>query len=145
MTTEPLKNKAEDAQEPETVPVRNVSQGFGKIGYLAAEGGVLKLYGRNGERDHLYPLDTAVKRHAWVKHAATKMFKNGINGWQEMVEIEQDMRAKILECIKQRRSMNLPMGKYPLALKFEQIYEHSDRRAPKPDGGAVDNKGIQPG
>ena len=143
MTTGELeKNKVENKTE-DTVRTADVHQRFGKVGFLAAEGGVLKLYGRNGERDHLYPLDTAIRRHAWLLHVSGKMFKNGIAGWDEMTEIAEDIRAKILEAIRQRRSLNLSLTDE--MLKFEQRHEHRDRKETRPDGSKPDTFGVTPG
>lgn len=82
------------------------TQTFGAIGLLEAAAGDVVLRGRQGERDHLYPLELAVKRHDQMVALATKMCRYGVNGWDTLLDITKDMAAKIKEAVDQRASMN---------------------------------------
>lgn len=100
------------------------TQTFGAIGLLEAVQGDVILRGRHGERDHLYPLPKAI---AWSRNADTmtlSMLKHGVKGWDTMKDISDDLRAKILEAINQRRALGRPIP--PAAIRFEQLGGHWD-------------------
>lgn len=127
------KNDGWEAHESASQP----SQTFNKIGLLSAVGGVLYLTGRNGERDHLYPLHRAVKRYFETRKMVMAMFRNGMRGWDTLQEICDEMKAKILETIDQRRHMNLPVDE--VSAQFEQQFAGNETNRLSPDNPGYDS------
>lgn len=98
-------------------PSTRTAQSFNKFGLFEAINGNLVLRGRHGERDHIYPLERAVKKYEEQKRYAYKMWRIAMPGWDDMEEINKDFKFNILEAIKQRRSLNMPI---PVeAIQFE--------------------------
>jgi hypothetical protein len=90
---------------------------FNGIGCLESCAGDVILRGRNGQRDVLFPLEKAVQRYfEWMDLIAVYA-RNGINGWQEAMDIAKDFRAKILEAAQQRRNEGRPVP--PDVIKLE--------------------------
>lgn len=106
------------------------SQNFNKIGFLEAVNGDLVLRGRDGERDHLYPLDKAIRRYDETCNMITAMLRSGLRGWDTLMDIAYDFEAKILEAVRQRRSMNIPTEQAVL----EFAAKHENRSKEKPVG-----------
>lgn len=104
------------------------SQNFGKIGFLEAVNGELVLRGREGERDHLYPLNRAIKRYDETCKMVTAMLRAGIKGWDTLMDIAYDFEAKILEAVRQRRSLNIPTEQAVL----DFVQKHENRPKDKP-------------
>lgn len=101
------------------VQQRSSSQTFGGIGLLEAVDGNIVLRGRHGERDHLYPLDKAIRRFHETERMISAMARTGMRGWDTLMDINKDMKGKILDAVKQRRSLNMDIPQD--ALDFEQI------------------------
>jgi len=83
------------------------TQTFGKIGLVEAVNGNVVLRGREGERDHLYPIGKALKRYHETVKMYTSMARHGIRGWDTMVDIANELKAAICEAVGQRKSLNL--------------------------------------
>lgn len=98
---------------------RPSSQAFDGIGLLEAVNGNVVLRGRHGERDHLYPLDKAIRRFNETERMIAAMARTGMRGWDTLMDINKDMRGKILDAVKQRRSLNMDIPQ--AALDFEQL------------------------
>ena len=100
------------------------TQTFPAIGMFEVSGGDVILRGRNGERDHLYPLHKAYARWKDTEHAIMAMAKHAIRGWDTLMDINRDFKAKIIEAVEQRRKLNRPIPKEVLDFVAEQ--EHED-------------------
>ena len=124
MTDNKNKNKETYANLQES------TQTFGGIGLLEVVHGNLVLRGRSGVRDHLYPLHQAIKRYGETIQMVLSMAKHAIRGWDTLYDVTKDMKAKILEAIRERRSLNMDIP--DVALDFERINEAG--------GGKVDVK-----
>lgn len=79
---------------------------FNGIGLLEAIAGDVVLRGRNGQRDVLFPLERAVRRYFEWMDLTMAYARNGVAGWDTMMDIAKDFRAKILEAANQRRKEN---------------------------------------
>ena len=93
------------------------SQSFDKIGLMEAMHGDVILRGRNGERDHLIPLDKAIEKYYTALDAVMVYLRNGQRGWDTLKDIADDLKHRILEAIEQRRKIGRPVLED--ALKFE--------------------------
>lgn len=104
----------------------NGAQSFNKIGLFEAINGNIVLRGRHGERDHIYPLEKAIKQYHDTLYAAHKLMQNGFPNWEELVELNREFKFRILEALEQRRSLNIETPKELLdqLLLFEQ--QHGD-------------------
>ena len=100
------------------------TQTFSGIGMFEAIAGDVILRGRHGVRDHIYPLHRAIARYGETEGMIHAMAKHAIRGWDTLMDINKDFKGYILEAIKQRRSLNMPIGKE--ALEFERI--HGDNK-----------------
>lgn len=100
--------------------LQDSTQTFGAIGLLEATAGDVVLRGREGERDHLYPLPRAIRRYYQTLHMINALVKHGVRGWDTLMDINNELQQKILEAIKQRRSLN--RGIPAEALAFEQRF-----------------------
>lgn len=76
---------------------------FDGIGCLESVAGDVCLRGRNGQRDVLFPLERAVQRYFEWMDLTLAYARNGIAGWDSMMDIAKDFKAKILEAAEQRR------------------------------------------
>ena len=76
---------------------------FNGIGCLEAINGDVVLRGRNGQRDVLFPLERAVERYFEWMDLTAAYARNGIKGWDEMMDLAKDFRAKICEAVAQRK------------------------------------------
>jgi hypothetical protein len=110
---------ADDAPKPNAS-----SSSFGKIGLLEAINGNIILRGRHGERDHLYPLEKALQKYDETAAYAAKMLMYGMPQWDEMMQINEEFKFRILEALNQRRSLNIETPKELLdkLLIFEQAH-----------------------
>ena len=108
------------------------TQTFGGIGILEAVCGDVVLRGRNGQRDHLYPLERALSRYYETKRMVSRMARHGVRGWDTLMDIAEEMQARILEACRQRRELNREI---PQAVQeFEQQCSASAGNAgPKPN------------
>lgn len=94
----------------------NAHMSFDGIGCLEACNGDVVLRGRNGQRDIIFPLNKAVQKyfdwmamvHSYALHA--------VSGWDQMMDIAQDFKAKICEAVAQRKKEGLEVP--PEAEKF---------------------------
>lgn len=84
------------------------TQTFPGIGLLEAREGDVILRGRNGLRDYLYPLEKAIRRYYETKRMVAAMAKNGIRGWDTLMDIQKEMLASILEAFDQRELLGRP-------------------------------------
>lgn len=92
---------------------------FNGIGYLESISGDVLLRGRNGQRDVLFPLERAAQRYfEWMDLTATYA-RNGVKGWDEMMDIAKDFKAKICEAVEQRKKLEFPIP--PAAAKIAGI------------------------
>jgi len=115
-----MSKKKENGRKPADMypNLLDSTQTFDAVGLLEAVQGDVVLRGRHGERDHLYPLPRAI---AWSRNAddiALRMCRFGIKGWDTMKDIADDLRAKVLEAIRQRRALGRPVP--PAAVRYEQ-------------------------
>lgn len=97
---------------------RESTQVFPGIGMFEAVAGDVVLRGRKGHRDHIYPMHRAISRYYETVEMIMSMVKHGIRGWDTLLDINKDFKGNILEAIKQRRSLNLPLDQ--AMLDFEQ-------------------------
>ena len=128
-----VKNKDEKSNEGKANPAPGgEAQSFNKIGLFDVHNGDVVLRGRHGERDHIYPIHAAIKRYEESQQILFVQVRHGIRGWDTFADIVRDMRAKILEAIEQRRSLNLDIP--PEAIKFEQLHRDSKKVTVTVDG-----------
>lgn len=97
---------------------RSRSHEFPGIGLLEMRGGQIVLRGRNGQRDTLFPLEKAVAKYSSTMETVHAMARGGQRGWDTLMEIAQDFRARIIEAVKYRMAKNEPIP--PAAAAFEQ-------------------------
>lgn len=109
----------------------NSTQTFSVVGRLEVVNGNVVLRGREGERDHIYPLHRAVRRYYDTVKMTNSMVKYGVRGWDTLFDIQKEFREKILEAIKQRYSMNIELE--PEVAEFYQRFNPGDKQE-KPDG-----------
>ena len=76
---------------------------FDGIGILEAVSGDVLMRGRNGQRDVLFPLERAVQRYFEWMDLTLAYARNAIAGWDTMMDIAQDFKAKILEAANHPR------------------------------------------
>lgn len=98
------------------------TQVFRGIGMFEAVAGDVILRGRHGERDHIYPLHRAISRYNETEGMIHAMARHAVRGWDTLMDINKDLKAFILEAIKQRRALNMEVGND--AVEFERL--HSD-------------------
>ena len=111
------------AKQEKYASVAESTQTFSGIGMFKVENGDVKLCGRHGERDHIYPIEKAIKRYDETALMILSLAKRGVSGWDVLMDINNDFKAKILEAIKQRRAMNIEVEFPEEVLKFEQLQE----------------------
>jgi len=87
--------------------MENAHMSFTGIGCLEAVSGDIVLRGRAGQRDVLFPLERAVQRYFEWMAMVQAYARNGIAGWDTMMDIAQDFKAKIGEALAQRKKMGL--------------------------------------
>ena len=112
--------RAIENTEPEQEKPYSSSQDFSKIGLLEARCGDVILCGRNGERDHVYPIIRAIDMFNKTSKHIYALAKNGIRGWDTLLDINKELKMVILEAIRQRRTVNRECPKE--ALDFEQLH-----------------------
>ena len=110
--------KTTASTKPEQEKPYSSSQDFSKIGLLEARCGDVILRGRHGERDHVYPIDRAIDMFNKTSRQIYALAKNGIRGWDTLLDINKELKQVILEAVQQRRSINRECPKE--ALDFEQ-------------------------
>lgn len=97
----------------------NAIMSFDGIGLLEAISGEIILRGRNGQRDVLFPLEKAVRKYFDWMDMVHLYASRGIRGWDTMMDIAQDFKAKICEAVEQRKQMQLDIPKD--ALQFLEM------------------------
>lgn len=102
-------------------------QYFHRIGLFEAINGDIVIRGRAGERDHLCPLEKLPKMYEERHELMLAMCRAGQRGWDTVADMLDDYKAKILEAIAQRRSMNIDIPKE--ALDFEKRWGRPDKKA----------------
>lgn len=95
-------------------------QKMDKLGMLEAVNGNVVLRGRHGERDHIYPLEKAIRKYYDTRHYAIKMMQTGFPNWDVMMDLNREFKFMILEALKQRRKENIPIPQ--ILLDFEAIH-----------------------
>ena len=99
----------------------NAIMSFDGIGLLEAISGEIILRGRNGQRDVLFPLEKAVRKYFDWMDMVHLYASRGIRGWDTMMDIAQDFKAKICEAVEQRKQMQMDVPKE--ALQFATAME----------------------
>ena len=97
---------------------RSRSHEFPGIGLLEMRGGEIILRGRNGQRDVLFPLARAVRKYHDTLATVNAMARRAEPGWDTLMEIAQDFKARIIEAVKYRMDKNEPIPKE--AAEFER-------------------------
>ena len=92
---------------------------FSGIGCLESISGDIILRGRNGQRDVLFPLERAAERYFEWMDLTAAYARNGVKGWDEMMDIAKDFKAKICEAVEQRKKLEFPIP--PAAAKIAGI------------------------
>lgn len=82
---------------------------FAGIRVFEAAGGDIILRGRNGQRDVLFPLEKAVQKYTEWTDLTYTYARQGIHGWDEMMDIGKEFRARIDEACDQRKKLNRPI------------------------------------
>lgn len=124
-TTDTEKKNADEPDSTHDAPKPSASpSSFGKIGLLEAVNGNIVLRGRHGERDHVFPLEKALQKYDETAIYAARMLKYGLPQWDEMMQINEEFKFRILEALNQRRSLNIETPKELLdkLLLFEQAH-----------------------
>lgn len=83
--------------------MQDVHLSFDQFRYMEAVNGDIVLRGRNGGRDHLFPLEKAAAKYVNWMDLVYSYFRNGINGWDTAFEIGKEFRARICEAVEQRK------------------------------------------
>lgn len=97
----------------------NAIMSFDGIGLLEAVSGEIILRGRNGQRDVLFPLEKAVRKYFDWMDMVHLYASRGVRGWDSMMDIAQDFKARICEAVEQRKQMQLDVPKD--ALQFVEM------------------------
>ena len=85
----------------------NATMTFDGIKCLEALNGNIVLRGRNGQRDVIFTLEKATAKYlAWMD-MVYQYAKLGIKGWDTMMDIGTDFKARICEAVAQRKKMGL--------------------------------------
>ena len=98
----------------------NSTQTFGGIGCFDVASGDIVLRGREGERDHIIPLEKAVKKYSQLCTFVRKLCMHGVRGWDTLGDISDDLKRKLLEAIDLRRKLNMDIPQD--ALDFEKMH-----------------------
>lgn len=104
--------------------LQNSTQTFGGIGLLEAVNGNVVLRGRHGERDHIFTIDKAIEKYYDTVQTVNYYALHGIRGWDTLKDINDCLKAKILEAIQQRKAKPVLGEVSKRALTFEQIEVH---------------------
>lgn len=124
-TIDTEKKNTEEIYGAHDAPKPSAGQGsFCKIGLLEAINGDIVLRGRHGERDHIFPLEKALQKYEDTAQYAARMLMYGMPQWDEMMQINEEFKFRILEALQQRRSLNIETPKDLLEklLMFEQAH-----------------------
>lgn len=124
-TIDTEKKNADTIESAQNAPKPSASSSsFGKIGLFESINGNIVLRGRHGERDHIYPLEKALQKYDETAIYAARMLKYGLPQWDEMMQINEEFKFRILEALNQRRSMNMDTPKDLLdkLLAFEKAH-----------------------
>ena len=105
----PIKGKKTDTGADVYESLADVHLSFDGFKVFEANSGDIILRGRNGMRDHLFPLDRAVQKYLdWMDLVYTYA-RAGIAGWSEAYDIAKEFRARIDEAVAQRKKLNRPI------------------------------------
>ena len=125
-----IKKELPDEQAARKVEVHEgiegSSQTFNGIGLIdvnPADGNLI-LRGRHGERDHVVPVERALKWYVDAGKMSDAMFRNGVRGWDTLLELRSEIKGKLLDSIKIRRKNNIPVPAW--LIELERRHEHGD-------------------
>jgi len=85
----------------------NATMSFDGIKYLEALNGNIVLRGRNGQRDVIFTLEKATAKYLSWMDMVYQYAKLGVKGWDTMMDIGKDFKARICEAVYQRKKMGL--------------------------------------
>lgn len=88
------------------------SQNFDKIGAFYTAGGHVFMAGRNGERNHLFPLQSTFNAYVKGRQLALHLMSHGIDA-STMLSALEDFKAKVKEAVKYRHKHNMPVPYLP--------------------------------
>lgn len=106
--------------------IEGSSQTFNGIGLIdvnPADGNLI-LRGRHGERDHVVPVERALKWYVDAGRMSDALFRNGAKGWDTLLELRSEIKGKLLDAIKIRRKNNIPVPAW--LIELERRHEHGD-------------------
>lgn len=79
------------------------------IGCLEAISGDVVLRGRHGQRDVLFKLERAADRYFEWMDLTCAYARAGVKGWDDMMDLAKDFKAKICEAVAQRQREGRPI------------------------------------
>ena len=85
----------------------NAHMTFDGIRYLEALNGNVILRGRNGIRDRIFTLEKATQKYLEWMNMTYAYARQGISGWDQMMDIGKDFKARICEAVAQRKKLGL--------------------------------------
>lgn len=91
--------------EPDRRGDYSTSESFDRIGLMEAVYGDVVLRGRNGDRDHIIPLTSAVSKYYDTMKAVKGYARNGVRGWDTLMDIAKDLKVRIFEAVEQRKKL----------------------------------------
>ena len=92
------------------------TQTFSGIKCFEVINGNIVLRGRKGIRDHIIPLEKSVDKYYDTIDLVHKYALYGIRGWDTLKDLADELKYRILEAVKQRESLKLPVDEK--VLKF---------------------------
>lgn len=87
----------------------NAHMSFNGIKYLEACNGDILIRGQHGLRDHIIPLRKAVGKYFEWMDLTYAYCRAGVQGWDEMMDIAKDLKARIFEAVAQRKQLQEPI------------------------------------
>lgn len=97
--------------------------GIGLIDVNPADGNLI-LRGRHGMRDRAVPVERALKWYTDAGRMAEAMLRNGVRGWDVLLEVRSEIKGKLLDSIRIRRKNNIPVPAW--LVELERRHMHGD-------------------
>ena len=85
----------------------NAHMSFDGIKCLEVAGPDIVLRGRNGQRDVLFPLEKATQKYLDWMDIVYAYARNGIHGWDTMMDLANEFKARICEAVAVRKKLGM--------------------------------------
>ena len=112
----PIKGKKTDTGADVYEGLADAHMSFDGFKVFEANCGDIILRGRNGQRDVLFPLDRAVQKYIDWMELVYAYARGGVAGWDTMMDIAKEFKARIEEAVGQRKKLNRPVPESALKL-----------------------------